>query len=148
MGDAFTADDFAQADTYGNLGPAYFAAQRVMADFMKAFTDEHLHPMVKAISDEIYSQVQTSFEAYLFENAELNTASAIDRMVHETVKALLAGDEWAMKRYPLASRYEADKVREAIAKHIPAQLQDARIKDLEAEVARLTEDVKFLRRDR
>lgn len=50
-----------------------------------------------------------------------------------------------MDRYVLGQRYECEKIRAAIAKHIPEELQNARIADLEAENAKLKEDLEWAR---
>jgi hypothetical protein len=66
-------------------------------------------------------------------------------MVDDTVRALLGGNEWALKRYALGARHDHGAIRAAVAKHIPAELQDARIADLEAEVDRLRKDLEWWR---
>ena len=142
----FTDDDLSQSAIHGHkLDPAYFTARRVMEQFMAAFTDEHLDPLIKKVTDQIFETVHDQFESYLFDNAELNTAGAIERMVGDTVKALLSGDGWAMQRYPLAAAYDAVHVRAAIAKHIPNELAAARIADLETKLAKLEADLQRLR---
>lgn len=71
--------------------------------------------------------------------------SIVRRTVDDTVKALLSGKKWALERYCLGSRYDQDEVRRAIAAHIPKEIQDARIADLEAEVEKLNREIGYLR---
>lgn len=78
-------------------------------------------------------------------DTEYNAANAIRSMVNDTVKALLSGEKWAMERYPLAARYDAEKVRAAIAAHIPDDIAKARIADLEKQVADLSQRLEWAR---
>ncbi len=120
-----------------------------MERFSESFRDEHLQPMadeiVKAVTDKIREKVWDDFRDYLVMDTEQNAAGAIRGMVNGTVKALLSGDRWAMERYPLAARYDAEKLRAAIAAHIPDELAKARIDDLEKQVADLRQSLEWAR---
>lgn len=141
--DIFTAEDVAESNQY--LKPSYFAARRVVEEAMKGFTAEALEPLVKTAVDAFTEKLQSDVEDYIWQNAELNLQSKMERMVERTVQALLSGETWALNAYPLAKTHDAAKVREAIAKHIPQELQEARLAELEKEVARLREDLRFYR---
>lgn len=143
--DVFTDADMAEAADYDALGPAYFAARRVCEGAMAAFDSEHMKPIVKKASDEFYEQLLASVQDYLWSNVEMNFQTKMYSMVDQTVRALLGGEEWALKRYALGSRYDCAKVREAVAKHVPKELQDARIVDLEDELKRLRSDLEWHR---
>lgn len=134
------------ADEDGTLGPAYFAARRAVEQAMQPFTNEMLGPILKEATDAFYKKLQDTVESFLWLDAEMNLQGKMWRMVDETVKALLSGEEWAVKRYCLGPRYDHDKVRAATAKHIPQELQDARIADLQAENAQLAKDLEWHRR--
>lgn len=146
----FTADDIRQGEEHPTLGPAYFAANRVMAAAMAAFKEEHIDkhvaPIIKKASDDLYENVMRATQDYLFSNAEMNLQGEMWRMVDQIVKALLSGEGWAMKKYVLGERYDCEAVRAAVAKLVPGELQSARIADLEAEVKRLADQVAWLRR--
>ena len=128
------------------LGPHYFAARQVAEEFMASFEPKHFEPMVRKAADAFMEQAQEALEAWLLSNVESNLRGTIWRQIDDSVKALLSGERWALERYALGSRYECDKIREAVAKHIPEELQDARVKDLEEEVARLRKDLEWARR--
>lgn len=141
----FTEDDFAQARDYEGLGPAYFAARRTCEGAMAAFKAEHVEPLIKEASDAFYERLMTSVQDYLWSNAEMNLQGEMYRMVDQTVKALLGGADWALQRYALGERYDCAGVRAAVAKHVPKELQDARIADLEEELKRLRSDLEWHR---
>lgn len=142
---AFTAADLSEAEKYDGLGPAYFASRRVMEAVVEGLDAEHMTPVVKKASDELYDRLLETVQDHLWSNAEYNLQGKMYRMVDDCVKALLTGEGWALKRYALAGRYDCEKVREAVAAHIPRELQDARIADLEEDVKRLTSDLRFYR---
>ena len=139
----FTADDIRQGEEHPTLGPAYFAANRVMAAAMAAFQEEHIDqhvaPIIKKASDDLYENVMRATQDYLFSNAEMNLQGEMWRMVDQIVKALLSGEGWAVKKYALGERYDCEAVRATLTRHVPAELQNARIADLEVEVKRLSD---------
>ena len=147
MDDIFTAEDFAQADGYPTLGPEYFAARRVMERFMAGWQEEHLKPLADAIckevTDRIREKVWDDFRDYLLTDTEYNAQGVIRDMVHGSVKALLTGEEWALRRYPLAAEYDAAEVRAAICQHVGDEVAALRIAALEAEVKRLEERLAY-----
>lgn len=152
MGNAaeFTDDDLRQGQEHPALGPAYFAAQRVMAGAMAAFqaehVEEHVKPVIKRAADDLYEQLMRATKDYLWSNAEMNLQGEMWRMVDQIVKALLSGEGWALKKYALGERYDCEAVRATIARLVPEELQAARIADLEQEVKRLADQVAWLRR--
>lgn len=147
MDDVFTAEDFAEAEDFPTLGPDYFAARRFMDGFTAGWTDEHLAPLAetisKAVSEQIRDKVWDDFKDYLLQNTQYNAAGEIRHMVEGTVTALLSGNEWAMKRFPLTEGYDADGIRKAVAAHIGDKVAAARIADLEKQVADLEERARY-----
>ncbi len=141
----FTASDLAQGAENLTLGPSYFAARRVMEQSLEGFDTEHVKPVLKKASDELYEMLLEGVQDYLWSNAEWNLQGKMWRMVDQCVLSLLSGEEWAMKKYALGPRYDCEKVRATVAKHVPAELQDARIADLEHELERLREQLKWAR---
>jgi hypothetical protein len=90
--------------------------------------------------------MQESLEAYLLSDVESNLHTTIWHQIDESVQAILGGRQWALNKYMLGERYDCDKVREAVAKVVPKELQDARVADLEAEIVRLKEALEWARR--
>jgi hypothetical protein len=135
-----------QAEGYDVLGPNYFAAREAAEKFMEQFQAEHFAPLLKKAADEFYSQMQGSLESFLLSDVESNIQGTIWRQIDDSVKAILSGQQWALTKYMLGERYDCDKVREAVAKVVPKELQDARVADLEAEVVRLKEALDWARR--
>jgi DNA-binding transcriptional regulator GbsR (MarR family) len=135
-----------KAENYPGLGPHYFAARDAVEQFMAKFEPEHFAPLLKKFTDSFYEQMLESLQASLMFDLESNLQSHLWRGIDDSVKALMTGERWALERYALGERWDHEKIREAVAKHIPAELQDARIKDLEAEVDRLRKDAEFYKR--
>ena len=66
--------------------------------------------------------------------------------MERTVTALLTGEAWAMQQYPMSQYHDGEAIRKAVAQHGGEPLLTARIADLEKEVARLTESLKWYSR--
>lgn len=140
-----TEKDIEDGKEYPTLGPAYFSARRMADAALADFRNQHLDDLVKASVAAFYEKLQEAVERSIIGDAECNIQGHIWRTVDDTVKALLTGEKWALERYCLGSRYDHEKVRAAIAAHIPKELQDARIADLEAVIERQDRDIKSLR---
>lgn len=130
---------------YPSLGPAYFEAQRIAEQAMAKFEEDHFAPLAKKFTEEFYELAEDAIRGSLLSDVESNIQSNIWRTVDATVEALVGGDRWALERYALGDRHDHVKIRAAIAGHIPAELQDKRIADLEAQVASLTKSLDFYR---
>jgi hypothetical protein len=137
-----------EARQYPNLGPAYFAAQAIAERFMTSFQEEQFKPLIDKFAAEFNDRLWSDLQSSLLGDTQSNLRSDMWRMVDQCVTAVLSGERWVMEKYALGSRYDCDKVRETVAKHIPAELQDKRVTDLEEEVKRLREDNEFLQRMR
>ena len=139
---AFIAKD---EETPG-LGPAYFDARAVAERVMAKFENEDFQPMVKKIIDTISEKLWDDVRDSLLVDVEMNLQGEMWRMVDSCVNALLGGSKWALQKYALTERYnDGTEIRAAVAKHIPAELQDARIADLEKEITKLRCDLAFYR---
>lgn len=137
----FAQEDIDEARRAPTLGPSYFDARRVAEQFVIKFRAEQFKPIVDTLATEVADRLQNDLDTYLLENAEMNLQAELYRMVDYTINALLGGEQWALQRYGLAARYnDGGKIREAVAKHIPKELQDVRIADLQEEVERLRKD--------
>jgi len=128
------------------LGPHYFVARDVVDKFMAQFEPGPFDQIIKKAADDLYLSLHERLENFLLSDVESNLQGTLWRQIDESVKALLSGEKWALERYALGSKYESEKIREAVAKHIPKELQDARVADLETEIARLREDLEWHRR--
>lgn len=143
----FEADDIEKGADHPTLGPAYFAARKTAERFMADFAAEHFKPLVEEFTKEFRDRLWTNIDDWLLSDTENNLQSHMWRHADNMVKYVLAGDDWAMKKFALGERYDCERIRKAVAKHIPKELQDARIADLEAEVEKLKKDVEFYRRN-
>lgn len=128
------------------LGPHYFAARKVAGEFMEKFEAEHFKPLMEDFAKKFGEKLWTDLENHLMSDTESNLHSTIWRQIDESVKALLGDGQWAIDRYVLSGRYDCEKIRAAVAKHIPQELQNSRIADLEAEVASLRQSLEWARR--
>ena len=138
----FTDDDIAIGRT---LGPEYRASQRFAEGVMKGFQEEHLQPIIKMIIDQVTDKLWDVARDYLLADTETNVAGAVRDMVNQTVDALLTGKKWAMDRYLYADYSRGEDIRKAVAAHGGDELLMRRIADLEAELAKRDETIRFLR---
>jgi hypothetical protein len=144
-----TEEDVAKAKDFASLGAPYFAAQRIVGAALDGLPDNVLQPIVKKFTDAAYEAIQEAVEASIWSDAEHNLQGKFWSGIDEVIDALITGQPWALERYGLcAERYtsRAEDIRKAIAAHIPREIMDARIADLEAEVAKLKETIQWLRR--
>ena len=142
----FEPDEIEEGSKHITLGPAYFAARKIAERFMADFEAEHFKPMIDEFSKRFRDELWSNISDWLLSDTESNLQGAMWRQADAMVGHLLAGDHWAMEKFALGARYDCGKIRKAVAEHIPRELQDARIADLEEEVARLKKDVEFYRR--
>lgn len=138
----FTDEDIAIGPV---LGPEYRASQRFVEGVMASYREEHLEPLLKMISDAVADKLWDTARDWLLADTETNAAGAIRYMVEQTVEALLTGKQWAMERYPYADYSKGEEIRAAVAKHGGDELLMRRIADLEAEIAKRDETIRFLR---
>ena len=144
--EVFTDDDLRRAATAPTLGPAYFASRRMAEALMEGCEPAPFAAVVKKCVDEIQTAVYQHAEDWMRSDMEDNLRLHMSQMVERTVTALLTGEEWAMRQYPLSQYHDGEKIREAVAKHGGDALLMARIADLEKEVARLNETLKWYSR--
>lgn len=137
-----------QAEGYETLGPHYFAAREAAQKFMEHYEPKNFEPMIKKAAETFMEGMQSALEDWFLSNVENNLQGTIWRQIDDSVEALMGGERWALERYALADRYDCVKIREAVAKHVPQELQEARMKDLEAENEKLRKDLEYLRRFR
>lgn len=129
------------------IEPEWTRAHALTEKVMAQFQAEHFKPLLKTIADHVTEHLWDIFRDSIIEDTEQNIAGHIRYRVEESVKALLSGNEWAIKKYALAG-YDPDGIRKAIAAHIPKEIQDLRMKELEAENKRLREAIDLERRIR
>jgi hypothetical protein len=144
--DTITQADIDESKGHDVLGPAYFASRRIVDAAMEQFMAKELEPLVKASVDQFYMKLQEAVETSLWEDSAWNLQNKMWHMVDEMVRHLLAGERWAIERYALAERYDGEKIRAALAKLIPQEIQALRIADLEAEVMVLRERLEMWQR--
>jgi hypothetical protein len=138
-----------EAENYANLGPAYFDARAVVEHVMPDGSDETLtvamEPVIKAFTDAAYEKLSERVQSWLFLDVKNNLQHQTWRMVDATVQAILGGESWSVDKHVLGSRYDCGKIRAKIAAMIPKELQDARIAELEADLASAKEEIRRLR---
>ena len=139
----FTDDDIRQGAEYPPLGPAYFASRRIAERFMEAFQAEHFKSLVGKFEKEFSDRLWTSMSDHLMSDTESNLQGEMWRQVDTIVSGLLSGERWVMDRYVLGKRHDCEKVRTAVATHIPREVMDGRLLDLEEEVRGLRESLRF-----
>lgn len=145
----YSAEITEQANAHPQLGAEYFAAREAAERFLKHWQDEHAEQLAEAVItpvlDIVREKVWDAFRDWLLQDAEYNAHLTMSRMVEDSVKALIGGDKWANVKYISPEGYRTEKVRETLAKLYSDEIKDGRIADLEAEVARLTEQLRWAR---
>jgi hypothetical protein len=146
MSEAITDADIDASKEYPTLGPAYYSANRFATEFVIGAEGEQFKPVVEKIVKDIHDELWTRVADSMVYSVESAVQSHIWQTVDSIVRHLLAGEKWAIKKYALGERYECEKIRAAVAAHVPKEIQDARIADLEAELTRVKSDNEWLRR--
>jgi len=141
--DIFTEADMKSAAECPTLGPAYFASRRITERFIASFEAEHFKPLIDEFEKKFADALWNSVSASLLADTESNLTGEMFRMVDACVKAILEGKGWALNKYVLSERYDGERIRAAVASLVPRELQDKRIEDLEDEVKRLREQLRF-----
>lgn len=145
----YSAEITEQANAHPSLGAEYFAAREAAERFLEHWQDEHAEQLAAAIItpvlDIVREKVWDAFRDWLLSDAEYNAHLTMSRMVEDSIRALIGGDKWANVKYISPEGYRTEKVRETLAKLYSDEIKDGRIADLEAEVARLTEQLRWAR---
>ncbi len=130
------------AGSCGSLEPEYTRAHAFSEKLLREFEAEHFKPIIKKLTDAVGEALWDMVRDSLIDDTSRNVAGHIQDRIESSIEALLGGKEWAIKKYVLEG-YDRDKIREAVARSIPSELQDQRINDLEKEVTRLKESLEF-----
>jgi len=142
----FTEKHIEEGAEMPTLGPAYFCSKEVIERAMAGVQDSDFKPLIKEFSRQFTEAVWATVQDHLLVDTEMNLQGAMWRQVDDMVKHILAGEDWAMTKFALGSRYDCEKIRAAVAAHIPQQIMDKRITDLEAEVKMLRSHLDLMRR--
>ena len=145
----YSAEITEQANEYPSLGAEYFAARDAAEGFLKHWQEEHAEQLAEAIMkpvlDAVQDKVWDAFRDHLVGDTELNVAGVMRDMVESSVRALIGGEKWANVKYISPAGYRTEKVRETLAKLYSDEIKDGRIADLETEVERLKEQLRWYR---
>lgn len=125
------------------LGPVYFSARDFAERLLASFNEEGFRPLIEECAAKFREKIWDDVQDHIKSDSEHNVQGFIWHEVDNIVKALLSGERWAMERYVLGPRYDCEKVRAAVAQRLGPELLAARVVDLEAEIERLTDSLKF-----
>jgi hypothetical protein len=127
---------------YPVLEPEWTRGRQKAEVVMQQFQAEHFKPILKTLSDAMTEHLWDLFRDYLLTDTESNLEGHMRHRIECSVKALLGGEQWAVNKY-IMDQYDSGKqIRATLAALIPKELQDARIADLEAQLASTTADLK------
>lgn len=141
----FTEEEAAFGDDHPTLGADYKRAQAIAERFMVAFAEEHFKGLAEEFANTFRDKLWSDISSWFIADTECNLQTAIRQTVDATINALLTGKAWALERYPLSKYHDGQAIRAAIFEQHRDALETARIKDLEAEVARLKSILEFRR---
>jgi len=143
----YSPEHTADAEAHPILGAEYFAARDAAAQFLAHWQEEHAEKLaaeiIKPLIDTIQERVNDAFREYLLSDAEQNLQSTMRDMVEKSVRALIGGEKWANVKYIEYPYREGQKVRKTLAKLHSDPIKDGRIADLEKEVERLNEQLRW-----
>lgn len=135
-----------QAEQYPNLGANYFASHDIAEKFMQQFEAEQFKPLLEKFVDQFRERVWDDFATFLMSDTEGNLHIQIRQRVDRAIESLLAGNPNYIAQFVMPEHSSfGEQIRKAVAKAIPVELQDRRIKDLEEENKRLRESLEFSR---
>jgi len=117
-----TEEDRKEASGYDTLGPGYFTARRIMDGLLADGEELGWDGLIKKASDGLYETLLDTVQNHLIADARGNVAGHIRRMVEGTVQAIIRGEEWALRQYPLARYHDGATIRRAILKHCGPEL--------------------------
>jgi len=145
----YTTEQEAFAEECPTLGAEYRSAHEAAERFLAHWREEHAQKLaddiMKPVMDIMQERVWDAFRDWLLSDTELNAANEMQRMVEDSVRALIGGKEWAGVKYIRPGAYRGDEVRATLAKLHADEIKDGRIADLEAEVDRLKEQLRVSR---
>lgn len=134
---------------YLTLGPAYFDARAVVDHVLPDGSDENMTqamaPIIKKFIDDVYDQLSERVQSWLFSDVTSNLQGQLWRMTDACVLAILGKEQWAMDKYALGDRYDCEKIRKILCRMIPEELQNARLLEVEKELADVKADNARLR---
>jgi type I site-specific restriction endonuclease len=149
---AYSAEIIEQANEYPRLGAEYFAARDAAERFMAHWKEEHAEQFAEAIlkpvMDLVTERVWDAFRDHLMMDTQSNIHTEMQRMVENSVAALIGGDKWANVKYISPEGYRTEKVRETLAKLYSDEIKDGRIADLEKKIEALEQSLRWARGDR
>lgn len=136
-----TPEDFAASEKYnGDIAPWYFASNRIAkALCAEAITEETMKALAENVAKEVSGAIFDAVSDFLWSGSfEDNMGLMADQLVDDVLEAVVSGNEVLARRIAL-KKYDQHGVRAAIARLIPDEVLQARIADLEREVAELKE---------
>lgn len=147
--EGYTDEINAEANAYPRLGAEYFASREVAERFMAHWSEQHAEQfadaIIKPVIDQMTEKVWDAFRDFLLADTQQNIHTEMQRMVENSVLALIGGQKWANVKYISPEGYQTEKVRETLAKLYSDEIKDGRIADLEKQVASLTQRLEWAR---
>ncbi len=142
-----TQADIEAATDMQYLGPTYFASKRIVDAALEKLEPDAFKDIAKPFVDAVYEKIQSAVESSILFDAEQNIQGQVQDAIDGAINALLSGDEWALRQYVTHERHNrlAPKIREAVARLLPDHIMAGRVADLEKEVERLNEQLRFAR---
>ena len=126
---------------YPTLEPEWTRGRQKAEAVMKQFEAEHFKPLLKTLSDAMTEHLWDLLRDYLLTDTEANLEWHMRDRIQKSVQALLGAEQWAVNKYVMDKYDSGAKIRATLAALIPKELQDARIADLEAQLATTKADL-------
>jgi hypothetical protein len=126
---------------YPTIEPEWTHGHEKAAQVLKQFEAEHFKPILKTLSDAMTEHLWDIFRNYLLSDTESNLECYMRQRIERSVQALLGCEQWVVEKYVMDKYDSGKQIRKTLAALIPRELQEARIADLEAELANVQEEL-------
>lgn len=126
---------------YPTLEPEWTRGREKAAQVMAQFEAAHFKPILKTLSDAMTEHLWDLLRDFLLSDTESNLEGHMRHRIETTVQALLGAERWVVNKYVM-DQYDGGKmIRKTLAALIPQELNDARIHDLETELATVRKEL-------
>ena len=137
----YTEQETKDGEAFRNLGKLYFRSDNISRMIFDKLEKEYFaKDVIKKAADMIYEYINDNLPEWLMYDGERNLSNHIKSAVEAEINDILSGNDSALK---YVSGYRCKALRYYIVEKYADKLKNERIKDLEDEVSRLREALRY-----